>query len=110
MQYLMRVLFGASFLSCIALGGCSASQSAPEMPAYGAGGSPQVFEGMGPHTRTVTTDSPEAQAYFDQGLNWMYGFNHDEAVRSFTRAAEVCVMKTTTHVRAGIGPMVVVGG
>lgn len=49
----------------------------------------QLFKNMGPHTRKVTTKSAEAQQYFDQGLTWMYAFNHDEAVRSFTRAAEL---------------------
>ena len=49
----------------------------------------QLFEGMGAHTRAVTTSSPEAQEYFGQGLAWMYAFNHDEAIRSFARAAEL---------------------
>jgi tetratricopeptide (TPR) repeat protein len=49
----------------------------------------QIFSGLGPHRRTITTDSAEAQAYFDQGLTWMYAFNHDEAIRSFKRAAEL---------------------
>lgn len=57
--------------------------------AYGLGGVPQLFDQPGRHTRTVTTDSAQAQRYFNQGLNWLYGFNHDEAVRSFTRAAEL---------------------
>jgi tetratricopeptide (TPR) repeat protein len=69
----------------MSLSGCAALSPAP--PAYGTQGQPQVFEGMGPHTRTITTDSPEAQKYFNQGLNWLYAFNHDEAVRSFTQAA-----------------------
>ncbi|MHC4074533.1 MAG: tetratricopeptide repeat protein [Planctomycetota bacterium] len=49
----------------------------------------QIFSGLGPHCRTITTDSAEAQAYFDQGLTWMYAFNHDEAIRSFKRAVEL---------------------
>jgi len=49
----------------------------------------QIFETMGPHERKITTSSAEAQHYFDQGLTWMYAFNHDEAIRSFTRAAEL---------------------
>jgi tetratricopeptide (TPR) repeat protein len=49
----------------------------------------QLFEGLGNHTRKITTDSAEAQAYFDQGLTWMFAFNHDEAIRSFTRCAEL---------------------
>ncbi|MFN7021436.1 MAG: tetratricopeptide repeat protein [Phycisphaerales bacterium] len=50
---------------------------------------PQLFNGMGPHRRTVTTVSPLAQKYFDQGLNFAYAFNHDEAIRSFKEAARL---------------------
>jgi len=45
------------------------------------------FQGLGKHTRKVTTGSPAAQQYFDQGLAFLYGFNHDEAIRSFEAAA-----------------------
>ena len=71
--------------------GCATPAPAPEpgLPAYGAIGTPQLFEGMGTHTRSVTTVSPDAQVWFDQGLNWLYAFNHDEAVRCFTRAGEI---------------------
>jgi tetratricopeptide (TPR) repeat protein len=44
---------------------------------------------MGKHTRKVTTSSEKAQAYFNQGLNWAYAFNHDEAIRSFEQAAKL---------------------
>ena len=44
---------------------------------------------LGPLSRPVSTRSPEAQRYFDQGLAFMYGFNHDEAIRSFAHAAEL---------------------
>lgn len=44
---------------------------------------------LGAHRREVTTDSSEAQAFFDQGLALTYGFNHDEAARSYARAAEL---------------------
>ncbi len=46
-----------------------------------------LFEGLGSRGRAVTTDSPEAQRYFNQGLSFLYAFNHDEAIRSFQRAA-----------------------
>ena len=49
----------------------------------------QRFEEIGPYRRPVTTSSDEAQRYFDQGLAWMYSFNHDEAIRSFAKAAEL---------------------
>lgn len=48
-----------------------------------------LYKGLGKHTRPVATSSPEAQKFFDQGLNFMYAFNHDEAVRAFRRAAEL---------------------
>ena len=47
-----------------------------------------LFEGTGPHHRSVSTTSEEAQAYFDQGLAFLYAFNHDEAIRMFRSAAE----------------------
>ncbi len=48
-----------------------------------------LFAGTGPHHRPVATTSAEAQAFFDQGLAFLYAFNHDEAIRSFRRAAEL---------------------
>ena len=44
---------------------------------------------LGAHRRAVTTAAKEAQAFFDQGLALTYGFNHDEAARSFARAAQI---------------------
>jgi len=47
------------------------------------------FDGLGAHGRKVTTSSPEAQRYFDQGLAFLYAFNHDEAMKSFRKAAAI---------------------
>jgi tetratricopeptide (TPR) repeat protein len=47
------------------------------------------YSGLGQHTRAVATTNPEAQKYFDQGLAFMYAYNHDEAIRAFQRAAEL---------------------
>lgn len=41
---------------------------------------------LGRHSRRVTTSSPDAQTWFDRGLNWTYAFNHEEAVRCFEAA------------------------
>jgi len=43
---------------------------------------------LGPYTRAVTTSSRDAQVWFDRGLNWLFGFNHGEAVKCFRRALE----------------------
>ncbi len=37
----------------------------------------------------ISTDDPEVQKYFDQGLVLSYGFNHAEAARSFYYAAKL---------------------
>ncbi len=47
---------------------------------------PAFYDGFGNYTRDITTTSPEAQRWFNQGMQLMYGFNHDEAVRSFEQA------------------------
>jgi tetratricopeptide (TPR) repeat protein len=48
-----------------------------------------LFDSLGTHSRPVTTKSPGAQAYFDQGLRFLYGFNHGAAIRSFAEAARL---------------------
>ncbi len=50
---------------------------------------PPLLEGLGTLHHPVTTTSPEAQRYFDQGLRLIYGFNHDEAIRAFREAARL---------------------
>jgi len=64
--------------------GCSHSRESvqphPDRP-------PPIFDGIGHHARAITTESSEAQAYFNQGLTWAFAFNHDEAIRSFKEAA-----------------------
>ena len=41
---------------------------------------------LGSHGRQITTNSAEAQLWFDRGLVWCYGYNHEEAVACFERA------------------------
>ena len=41
---------------------------------------------LGAYTRKVTTTSSDAQRWFDRGLNWCYGFNHEEAIVCFEKA------------------------
>jgi tetratricopeptide (TPR) repeat protein len=50
---------------------------------------PPLFDDLGSHTRPITTASPEAQRYFDQGLRFLFGFNHGMAIRSFEEAARL---------------------
>lgn len=43
---------------------------------------------LGRYGRAITTTSPAAQLWFDRGLNWLFGFNHAEAIACFRRALE----------------------
>jgi hypothetical protein len=49
----------------------------------------QLFGGLGSYHRKITTRSPLAQKYFDQGMRFIWAFNHDEATRSFAKAAQI---------------------
>jgi len=66
----------------------SAMAHLPDSTAAWAHGA-QLFDGLGGIHRAINTSSKEAQAYFDQGMSLMWGFNHDEATRSFAKAAEL---------------------
>jgi tetratricopeptide (TPR) repeat protein len=59
------------------------SQPAPEKPPI------WLDNGLGTVDHPVTTKNAEAQQYFNQGLAYMYAFNHAEAINSFKRAVEL---------------------
>ena len=56
---------------------------------FGQSKPPSLMPGMGRHHHTISTRSPEAQRFFDQGLTLAFAFNHEEAARAFRRAAEL---------------------
>jgi tetratricopeptide (TPR) repeat protein len=45
--------------------------------------------GLGDINHPVSTSNAEAQKFFNQGLAYIYAFNHEEAVRSFQQAAKL---------------------
>ena len=62
---------------------------------YSSGKKAPMLDGLKGIDFKITTSSPEAQAYFNQGLMLSYGFNHAEAARSFyqaTRLDSTCAM------------------
>jgi tetratricopeptide (TPR) repeat protein len=90
----MRTLFIA-FVATMSLASCSrpapepAAAPAPAAPEPTNPQAPRLMPGMGSHHHAIVTASAEAQQYFDQGVALVFGFNHEEAVRSFRRAAEL---------------------
>ena len=65
-------------------GGLAMAQdhAAPAKPAT-------LMSGYGDLHHPVSTSNPKAQQFFDQGMRQIYAFNHDEAARSFQRAADL---------------------
>ena len=51
-----------------------------------AGSDAPLYDDLGTLSSPITTKSPLAQRYFDQGLRLAYGFNHAEARRAFRTA------------------------
>lgn len=45
-----------------------------------------LFDNLGTHTHKISTSSPEAQAYFNQGYRYLFNFNHAAAISSFKEA------------------------
>jgi len=50
---------------------------------------PPLWDGLGSISYKVTASSPQAQAYFDQGLRLTFAFNHGEAQRAFRKAQKL---------------------
>src|SRR3954468_5870522 len=48
-----------------------------------------LVHGIGNSSHAIRTSSAEAQKYFNQGLDYIWAFNHDEARRSFQHAADL---------------------
>jgi tetratricopeptide (TPR) repeat protein len=71
-------------------GGLLCMGAAAEDHASGAGTRPvTLVTGLGNLHHAVSTNNPQAQEFFDQGLRFIFAFNHDEAARSFQHAAEL---------------------
>jgi pimeloyl-ACP methyl ester carboxylesterase/Flp pilus assembly protein TadD len=66
----------------LALGQHSHAPAKPPAPVA-------LASGLGDIHHPVSTTNPEAQKFFDQGLAYIYGFNHEEAVRSFKQATQL---------------------
>ena len=67
----------------------SKEASTPSAPGPAAPTAAIALEGLGSHRRNVSHASPEAQRWFDQGLNVVYAFNHDEASQAFWQVGDV---------------------
>ncbi len=46
------------------------------------------YYNLGAYTRPVSTDVEQAQTWFDRGLLWCYGYNHEESIHCFRKALD----------------------
>lgn len=85
---------------------CGAAHGQHEHHATQSKDEATLVAGMGTLHHPVTTRSAEAQRFFDQGLRFVYAFNHDEAVRSFRRASELDSSLAMAHwgIAYALGP------
>ncbi|MEO6463627.1 MAG: hypothetical protein ABIP29_11185, partial [Candidatus Eisenbacteria bacterium] len=67
--------------------GPGAKSTAPAAPS--AVTEAPLFDGLGRHRFPTRTKNARAQRFIDQGLILHYGFNHEEAIRSFEQAARL---------------------
>jgi len=98
MKTLVHFLFGAFLF----LGIAAAQQHSP----HNQGRPVTLVAGIGDAHHPVSTHNPQAQQFFDQGLRFIYDFNHDEAARSFQHAAELDSKLAMAHwgVAEAVGP------
>jgi tetratricopeptide (TPR) repeat protein len=66
----------------------------------------RLLSGLGDHHHAIATRSPEAQAFFDQGLRLCFAFNHEEAVHAFEHAAALDPKSPMPHwgIALALGP------
>jgi len=74
MTHISRLLPLAAVVVISACAKPAPESTAPKAPLY---------DNLGAYHHAITTRSPEAQKYFDQGFTLSYAFNHAEAIRSF---------------------------
>ena len=78
----------AVLLACATPSSGTESTAEPSPPKSNSDTVP-LYTNLGSHHKRISTRVEATQQYFDQGLRLVYGFNHAEAIRSFTRAAEL---------------------
>jgi tetratricopeptide (TPR) repeat protein len=81
-------LAAATLLLCLALG--NLARAADDLQVSIDATHEPLFDGIGDlhHPVTTRTNPTLAQQFFDQGLTFVYAFNHDEAASSFRQAAQ----------------------
>jgi hypothetical protein len=99
MKHCLALALGLLFATIICAQHADMQMKGNEKPAT-------MMAGMGSHHHPVSTTNAEAQKFFDQGLSFVFAFNHEEAIRSFKRAAELDPQLAMAHwgIALALGP------
>jgi tetratricopeptide (TPR) repeat protein len=89
MTFLPIIVFAAAALLASAAPSSGIGSTVVPAPPRNLPDTVPLYTNLGSHHKRISTRVPATQQYFDQGLRLAYGFNHAEAIRSFTRAAEL---------------------
>jgi tetratricopeptide (TPR) repeat protein len=68
---------------------CALGTAAQQHSGHGQTKTVTLVPGLGDLHHPVSTSNPGAQKFFDQGLRYIFAFNHEEAARAFRHAAEL---------------------
>ena len=93
--YRATLAFVLTSVLAVGTGAGQEHQHPPSQPTTRADAATPLYDDLGTLHHAITAKSPMAQQYFDQGLRLTYGFNHDEAVKSFkegVRHDSTCAM------------------
>src|SRR5438128_3532044 len=100
-----RFLFTACLITTLAFAAASAVYAQHEH--HSSSSEPaKLMPGLSNLHHPVSTKNAEAQKFFDQGLALIYGFNHEEAKRSFEQAARLDPALAMAHwgIALAVGP------
>lgn len=84
-------------LPCVLVLSATAACTSPSSPPSATATTPAAASlspaglrtGFGAVHHPITTTNADAQRFFDQGMAFVFGFNHEEAVKAFTRASDL---------------------
>src|SRR4026209_2469110 len=81
--YINTLTIAVASAAVLGSAGAKEHQHPPSPPTATVAAATPLYDNLGSLERRITTSSPTAQQYFNQGLRLVYGFNHEEAIRSF---------------------------
>src|SRR4051812_45856697 len=96
MRYCLTIVLACS------IWGCGSQDHSVAASSDKDGAAPKLVTGLGAVHLPVSTANADAQKYFDQGLAYVYAFNHAEAVKSFEQAAKLDPKLAMAHWGKGL--------